>query len=73
MLVFTAAVLSSIVRFTGCLSIGTGPKSQQTNPTLGQELIDLENAKNAGAITESEYQAQKAKLLANTPPNCPAK
>jgi len=35
------------------------------NPTIGQQLIDLQKAKDAGAITDSEYQAQKAKLLGN--------
>ena len=33
------------------------------NPTIGQQLIDLQKAKDAGVITEVEYQAQKAKLL----------
>ena len=33
------------------------------NPTVGQQLIDLQKAKDAGAITDAEYQAQKAKLL----------
>ena len=31
--------------------------------TLGQQLIDLQKAKEAGAITDAEYKAQKAKLL----------
>jgi hypothetical protein len=35
------------------------------NPTVGQQLIDLQKAKDAGAITDSEYQTQKAKLLGN--------
>jgi hypothetical protein len=35
------------------------------NPTIGQQLIDLQKAKDAGAITETEYQAQKDKLLEN--------
>ncbi len=34
-------------------------------PTIGQQLIDLQKAKDAGAITDAEYQAQKAKLLGN--------
>lgn len=33
------------------------------SPTIGQQLIDLQKAKDAGAITDAEYQAQKAKLL----------
>ena len=32
-------------------------------PTLGQQLMDLQKAKDAGAITDQEYQEQKAKLL----------
>ena len=36
---------------------------QGQNPTVGQQLIDLQKAKDAGAITDTEYQAQKAKLL----------
>lgn len=32
-------------------------------PTLGQQLMDLQKAKDAGAITDTEYQQQKAKLL----------
>jgi hypothetical protein len=32
-------------------------------PTTGQQLIDLQKAKDAGAISDSDYQAQKAKLL----------
>ena len=31
--------------------------------TRGQELIDLKKAKDQGAITEEEYQAQKKKVL----------
>jgi|SRR6185295_2836181 len=33
--------------------------------TIGQQLIDLQKAKDAGAITDAEYQTQKAKLLGN--------
>jgi hypothetical protein len=34
-------------------------------PTVGQQLIDLQKAKDAGAISDAEYQAEKAKLLEN--------
>ena len=72
---FVSAVvaLTFAVLLNGCIAIGTGPKSQQTNATLGQQLIDLQTAKTTGAITDAEYQAQKAKLLANTSGNNPAK
>jgi hypothetical protein len=36
-----------------------------TAPTLGQQLVDLQKAKDAGVITDAEYQAQKARLLEN--------
>lgn len=40
------------------------PAVQQTvNPTIGQQLIDLKKAKDSGAITDAEYEAEKAKLL----------
>jgi len=69
----TVVALSFVVLLNGCIAIGSGPKTQQTNATLGQQLIDLQNAKNTGAITDAEYQVQKAKLLANTPHNGQAK
>ena len=47
----------------GCLNIGGGTKSESYKPTVGQQLIDLQKAKDAGAITDAEYQAQKARLL----------
>lgn len=34
-------------------------------PTLGQELIDLERARAAGAISQSEFDAAKARILAS--------
>ena len=73
LIVSTVVALSFVALLDGCIAIGTGPKSQQTTATLGQQLIDLQNAKNAGAISEAEYQAQKAKLLTNSPGNGPAK
>jgi hypothetical protein len=36
---------------------------ETVEPTIGQQLIDLKKAKDAGAITEAEYGAEKAKLL----------
>jgi hypothetical protein len=32
-------------------------------PTHGQELIDLKKAKDQGAITEEEFEAQKKKIM----------
>ena len=36
----------------------------RNNPaTLGQQLSDLKKARDAGALSEDEYQAQRKKLL----------
>jgi len=49
---------------TGCEThLGGGTSNRIEQPTLGQQLIDLQRAKEAGAINDPEYQAQKAKLL----------
>jgi hypothetical protein len=47
-----------------CAACGRKPWKSQS-PTIGQQLIDLQKAKDSGAITDTEYQAQKAKLLAH--------
>ena len=44
---------------------GQQPKDLNVLPTTGQQLIDLQKTKHAGAITDAEYQAQKTKLLGN--------
>ncbi len=43
-------------------AIGTGGKKINNSPTLGQELIDLQKAKDEGAITPKEYDELKDKL-----------
>jgi len=57
-----AGVLTSML-LAGCVSAGGKTNVEMHNPTLGQQLIDLQKAKDAGAINDAEYQAQKAKLL----------
>jgi hypothetical protein len=61
--------LTAVWLLTGCLELhlGGGPKTeaQYQNPTVGQQLIDLQRARDTGAISAEEYQAQKAKLLGN--------
>jgi hypothetical protein len=56
-------VLSSV--FSGCAwSIGDSKGHSTTNqPTRGQELIDLKRARDQGAISDGEYQAQKQQIL----------
>ena len=48
----------------GCAwSIGDTPKQVTSQPTVGQQLIDLQKARDSGALTDAEYQSQKAKVL----------
>lgn len=61
---FVAAVVVAM-SFTGCVaSMGGGTKTTVNPPTVGQQLLDLQKARDSGAITPEEYQAQKAKVLA---------
>jgi Short C-terminal domain len=58
------AALSIVTFLTGCEThLGGGTTNRIEQPTLGQQLIDLQRAKDAGAITDAEYRAQKDKLL----------
>ena len=52
--------LTTMLLLTGCIIVA---KDNGNRPTVGQQLIDLQKAKDAGAITDAEYQAKKAKLL----------
>ena len=59
-----AVVVLALALFSGCSwQVGGGTKSATMQPTVGQQLIDLQKAKDAGVITEAEFQAKKAKLL----------
>ena len=63
-LIATSGVIGCLL--SGCAwSIGDGkePTNATTKPTRGQELIDLKKARDQGALTEDEYQAQKKSIL----------
>lgn len=52
--------------FTGCEThLGGGSTTRIEQPTIGQQLIDLQRAKEAGAITDAEFQSEKTKLLSS--------
>ena len=48
---------------TCCIGIQGGSEQGQSEPTLGQQLIDLKKAKDEEAITKEEYKALKKKLV----------
>ena len=57
--------ISAVMLLTGCLNLqlGGGSTTRPQSPTVGQQLIDLKRAKDSGVITETEYEAQKARIL----------
>ena len=57
--------LAAMTLLSGCLglSIGGGATTKPQTATVGQQLVDLQKANDAGAITDAEFQAQKARLL----------
>lgn len=58
-LTLCCALLATLI-VSGCVaSIG----NRNPSVTVGQQLIDLQKARESGAITETEYQAEKKKLL----------
>ena len=63
-LVSMLTVALAMTLLPGCAwQVGGDKKVSTMQPTTGQQLVDLQKAKDSGAITDSEYQAQKAKLL----------
>jgi hypothetical protein len=66
-LIWSFIALVSTTLLTGCLglALGTGDKTTtiKQEPTVGQQLIDLQKARTSGALTEAEYDTQKAKIL----------
>ena len=60
------SVLIGLVAATllsGCVAASDKSYHDDVRPTLGQQLIDLKRAKDAGAITDEQYEAQRAKLM----------
>ncbi|HWQ91230.1 MAG TPA: hypothetical protein VN673_06140, partial [Clostridia bacterium] len=58
-------LLVAMLLCSGCvgLSVGGGTKTETQKATVGQQLIDLQKARDTGALTEAEYQVQRAKVL----------
>lgn len=66
----TLLIASSTLLLGGCVFAPSGgdgfpreASQPDVRPTLGQELIDLERARAAGALTQSEFDAAKARIL----------
>jgi hypothetical protein len=61
---YTFTALISTMILSGCVIGNRFPQSA----TVGQQVIDLQKAKDAGAITEAEFLAQKKKALEQDAP-----
>ena len=64
MVLATTATIAGVL-LSGCAwSIGgTKEHTAAVQATRGQELIDLKKARDQGAITQEEYEAQKKKIM----------
>jgi hypothetical protein len=60
-----ATAIAAMLLLNGCVVAMGNKGGQPNNGTVGQQLIDLKKAKESGAMTDAEYEAQKAKLLGN--------
>ncbi|MDB6077213.1 MAG: hypothetical protein JWO82_960 [Akkermansiaceae bacterium] len=58
-----AAVLFSALTLSSC---ATAVKIDP--PTRGGRLMDLENSRHSGSVTQAEYQKQRAEILAPSVP-----
>ncbi len=60
-----AVLLASRVALSGCGGSGARTSTEITNTTVsgGQALIDLKRALDAGAITQREYERERARIL----------
>ena len=65
-------VMLSAVALTGCIYVndtadgrrdGGLPNSSNREPTVGQELLDLDRARASGVITDAEYERAKEAIL----------
>ena len=56
-----AAILAVALAACGSTEAVTAP----VNVSVGQQLIDLKKARDSGALTQREYEQQKAQLVKN--------
>lgn len=57
---YVVICLFAMTLLSGCVSTIV---RQSIVPTIGQQLIDLKKARDAGVISQQEYDAEKTKLL----------
>jgi uncharacterized membrane protein len=55
-------VLVLAISLLSCIAVGAGGKKVENQPTMGQQLIDLQKARAEGAISPQEYTELREKL-----------
>ena len=55
-------VIALLITMVSCIAVGSGGKKVENQPTLGQQLIDLKNARDEGAVSNQEYADLREKL-----------
>jgi hypothetical protein len=60
LLIVCGVLLGGLV---ACGGGGADIKSEVTTTTVGQQLLDLKKALDAGAITQKEYERERKKIL----------
>jgi hypothetical protein len=55
-------VLVLATSLVSCIAVGSGGKKVENQPTIGQQLIDLQKARDEGAVSPQEYTELREKL-----------
>jgi len=55
-------IIALLTTMVSCIAVGSGGKKVENNATLGQQLIDLQKARDEGAISAQEYADLREKL-----------
>jgi len=55
-------VIALLITMVSCIAVGSGGKKVEHQPTLGQQQIDLKNARDEGAVSNQEYAEHREKL-----------
>jgi outer membrane lipopolysaccharide assembly protein LptE/RlpB len=68
LITLSLASVAAMALLAGCdFKMGGGSTTRIEPATVGQQLIDLKRAKDAGAISDAEYEAEKSKFLGQKP------
>ncbi|GMG86372.1 hypothetical protein [Biformimicrobium ophioploci] len=62
-----AIAMTAVAALSGCVAGNEVKMEQVRNTTIGQELIDLERAKEQGLLSDVEYYQLKEEILKGGP------